>query len=143
MLELPTQIGFAYLSVPELQPAACVSDEQTACALGNREYGSKSLKAETCDMDSYVPVNNISPEAYALLAAKSVICCHVDTSNMRHNEITLNGSSSTSLASDEIYDPERTVQILEPPKRFYRTFWRSASHRLLRRWAYAARPSSK
>jgi hypothetical protein len=33
--------------------------------------------------------------------------------------------------AEDIYEPVRCMKVAAPPKRFYRTFWRSASRRIL------------
>ena len=32
---------------------------------------------------------------------------------------------------DDMFEPVRTLKVFAPPKRFHRTFWRSASRRML------------
>ncbi len=36
------------------------------------------------------------------------------------------------------YDPVRCSTMMDPPKKCFRTFWKSVSHRLLHRWAQTA-----
>jgi hypothetical protein len=61
-------------------------------------------------------------------------------------EICSNNDYSSLHAVDKfdgMFDPERLLPSTTPPKRFYRTFWKSLSQRLLHQWARSARPSSK
>ena len=44
-------------------------------------------------------------------------------------------SAGTITLSLEIYEPVRLCTLAAPPKRFYRTFWRSIARRLLERKA--------
>ncbi len=153
---LPSQIEFSFLSVPEWPPVACAQDDLDFDASSRTKPNSQ--KATMLGLDKYVPVNYICPEAYAFLAVADASAARradaIDTGatalDMRCNEPTLQS------ALDGMYDPERVSPSfhrneanqlvgspsMAPPKKFFRTFWRSISFRLLRRWAHAARPSS-
>ena len=93
--------------------------------------------------DAYAPVNYISPEAYALLAAAEALAARrADAEDAGIMDYAFNGPSSTEeSALDGMYDPGRLMPSMAPPKRFYRTFWQSASLRLLYRWTQTAKPS--
>ena len=56
----------------------------------------------------------------ALVTSKS-------TSSVDHMDIDENLVS----IMDDMFEPIRTIKELAPPKRFYRTFWRSLSRRIL------------
>ena len=47
------------------------------------------------------------------------------------------------IVPDGGYDPERVMTSIAPPKRYFRTFWRSVSFRLLKQWADTAKQSRK
>jgi hypothetical protein len=138
---LPSQIDFSFLSVPDFQPGACAQDAMDHDAF-SRSGSSISEIAAMMDQDAYVPVNYIGPEAYALLAAAEASAArHAAAAESGVMELDVNSQGSTlQSALDEMYDPERVLTIMAPPKRFYRTFWLSVSLRLLERWARTASP---
>ncbi len=89
------------------------------------------------DRDTYVPVNYISPEACALLAAAEAYADRrandFDTENME-GDSGYGFSTLMHNAIDGVNVPELTLPSMAPPKKFYRTFWQSISLRLLYRW---------
>ncbi len=89
------------------------------------------------DQDVYVPVNCISPEARAFLAAaEAVAVLRADAINSG-NVITLHSSSAG------LHDPERiSLSSMASPKKFHQIFWQSVSLRLLHRWTQTASPST-
>ena len=103
-------------------------------AVSNNELGgsNRSLKSEMvqCDDqdDSYVPVNDIKPEVYAMIAAwKS------HQLDRQHLEIDASMPDLPAESSVVNFEPDRNCALTGPPKRFYRTFWRSISLRSLQR----------
>ncbi len=66
--------------------------------------------------EDYVPTNDIDPEIFALLAAWEAYC-------LDHPQ---------SSASTPVYEPYRPLSSSDPPKRFYRTFWRGITKRLIK-----------
>jgi hypothetical protein len=90
--------------------------------------------AAILDDGEYVPVNYISSELLALLAAAEASAARradaMDLGTEEHddanNDLTMPGS-----VIDGKYDPVRILQCMAPPKRFYRTFWKLISRRLL------------
>ena len=101
------------------------SDLETTC----------STPAVKMHHNAYIPVNYISPEACAFLAAAEAAAALLADAMDAGNVTTV----QSSLA--ELHDPERILLSMAPPKKFYRTFWQSISLRLLHRWTQAARPS--
>jgi hypothetical protein len=80
----------------------------------------------------YVPENHISDQTYAFLAAydaKIALRTHIKDDG---DTMELVGSSTMNM-----YEPERISPSSAPPKRFFRTFWRSIALRMLDR-AYSA-----
>ena len=75
----------------------------------------------------YVPINQISKEAMAIIAAWEA-AWEADTSSTH-------GVQAVVEESDDMYEPIRTMGISydcsQPPKRFFRTFWRSLARRLV------------
>jgi hypothetical protein len=142
---LPFQLDFKFLSVPDLQPGLCAPDasDLDAVCRGGR---SSSRKAALQGRDSCVPFNNPSPKAYASPAATKALAarqsCALHTEGMEFEAKDCVSMLQPS-ALDGMYDPGRVLRGMAAPKRFYRTFWRSVSFRLLRRWALSARPSCK
>ncbi len=92
------------------------------------------------DRDAYVPVNYISPEACALLAAAEASAARrTEAFDADDTEHDMNGHGSTlQSASDGLLGPQCVSQSMPPPKRFYRLFWQSISVRLLDRSDNAA-----
>ncbi len=67
--------------------------------------------------DVYVPVNEIKEEVYAMLAAWES-----------------HALQSPDVAAREPYfEPFRCLSDAGPPKRFYRTFWRGVTRKLVRK----------
>ena len=90
---------------------------------------SSSSDRKTAD-DDYVPVNFIPEAVYAMIQAWEM---------KRHDLMEVSGSMSLSAAVSsstdtlrlEDYEPLRVCAQAAPPKRFYRTFWRSVARRVL------------
>ncbi len=99
--------------------------------------GSDLQKAPRLNQDAYEPVNYICPEAYALLAAAEASATHsADALDARVMDLGVNGSGLTLQGPlDGMYDPDRVLKTMAPPKKFYRTFWISVTLRLLDRWS--------
>ena len=137
MSSLASQDPFNFLSVPDLQPATSSQDAMELDAV-SRSASSDSQKAvnpnpvaNVLDCSAYVPVNYISPEVYALLAAaEASAALQADVLDYQAMEIDMNGLTLDSVR-DGVYDPERALPSMAPPKRFYKTFWQSVSLRLL------------
>ncbi len=144
MLHLPSQSRFASLSVPELQTVACAQDAMDHDAF-SRSGSANSAKSALQDRDAYVPVNYISPEACALLTAAEISAARkADELDAGFQKDAMDESSSSSVQSAlfGLYDPERYLLSMAPPKKFYRIFWQTISWRLLDQWAQAAYQSS-
>ena len=75
---------------------------------------------------SYVPVNFIPEEVCAFIAAWDASTLTFSSSS---SDTTL-GSASVPFSQHD-YEPARRQNDFAPPKRFYRTFWRSVSRRIL------------
>jgi hypothetical protein len=95
-------------------------------ALAQDDFDSLALGSDT-----YVPVNFIPETAHALLKAwelseltkrKDVTCFPVCTNRT---------TSSPDVSGSVDYEPMRCMAKVVPPKKFYRTFWRSIVRRLL------------
>ena len=117
------QMDFSSQSAPDLRPVACAQD-----AVGHDEFGrddsADSHKAAVLDREAYVPENYISPEVYALLAAAEASAAR-RTDDLEGAVLNMTENACALLC-------------VAPPKRFYRTFWRSISQRLLDRSAHMA-----
>ena len=137
---LRSQIDFGFLSVPDWQDGSIEPDSMDHNAF-SRSGSSSSQKEARPDQDAYVPINYISPEAYAyLVAAEAAAALRADTLEADGMDICAYGDAATPHCSqDGLHDPERILSSMAPPKKFYRTFWQSVSLRLLDRWASAAR----
>jgi hypothetical protein len=141
---LPSQIDFSFLSAPDLQSGACFEDAEMQLGESGHGGSSSSNKTVLHDHDVCVPFSSISPEAYALLAAAEAAAARRTVKReTRVMEIDASANvhgSTRQIVSDGGYDPERVLPSMAPPKRYFRTFWRSVSFRLLQRWAQTARP---
>ena len=77
-----------------------------------------------CGDEAYVQVNFISPEVYALIAAWEA--CQF---NPKESEEA--AESTLHAHSESLYEPSRCIPTSAPPKRFYLSFWRSVTRRML------------
>jgi hypothetical protein len=82
----------------------------------------------------YVPENYICPEACALLAAaEELAVCSAETSETSERVDASILMQTMRVGLDGKYAPWRISQSTAPPKKFFRTFWRSITWRLLQR----------
>ena len=101
-------------------------------AISNQEFGgsNRSLKSEMlqCDIqnDPYVPVNDIKPEVCAMIAAWQ-------SHQLERQRFETSLLDLPAESSPVNFEPYRYCALTGPPKRFYRTFWRSISLRSLQR----------
>jgi hypothetical protein len=124
--QLPSQVEFICLSVPNLLLPSGL--------LPHPVLHDAALKTDKVTaLTPYVPVNHISHEAYTWLAAAEARAAHRGvTENLGEPmELVLPSTPST-------YEPERILPNSAPPKRFFRTFWRSITLRMLDREFNAA-----
>ena len=70
--------------------------------------------------DNYVPVNLIPDEVRGMIKAWQL---------QRRERMEV---SSTDAPASEDHEPLRTCSQTAPPKRFFRTFWRSVTRRMLK-----------
>ena len=144
--ELASQIHFGYLSVPYMQS----DDARAQEAMNNNAFscsGSAKSPKSASIQGLYVPVNYISPEVYALLAAAEASATRrAESGNADADCMMPSGNrqgASPEITMESVYDPRSyAAQGVAPPKKYYRTFWKSISQRLLLRRAGSARPSS-
>ena len=150
--------NFRFLSVPDLQPVACMLDAMDHDAVSRsgsskqtkaaRPGSSDSAKAARLNKDAYVPFNYICPDAYDLLAAAEAAAARrADDMDAKGTAIAVidgaNGLGSTlQSALDGWHGPGSVLPQMAPPKRFYKVFWQSLSLQLLHRWANTASLSS-
>jgi hypothetical protein len=131
------QIAFGFLSVPDLQPVPCAQDAMDAMDIESMppmgSSSSNSDKAEKLTQDAYVPVNYISPEAYAfLIAAEASAARRSNEIATAHVGLDLNVIGLTSHAPSAAHGwYPHVLSSTAPPKRYYTTFWQSISLRLL------------
>ena len=76
-----------------------------------------------CDDETYVPVNFIAPEIYAMIAAWEA--CELE------GHETGDSSTFACARSEDVCDPTRCIANSAPPKRFYLSFWRRITLRML------------
>ena len=136
---LLTQGSFSFLSVPNFQPLSCNRDGTNQ---DEAFYSGSPCKERMPDLNKYVPLNYISPEAYAFLLS-------AEASAARRAE---ERDDVVAAMESDAHDPESNLQnalagwqspSLPPPKKFYRTFWHSISLRLLRQRARVLLLSSR
>ena len=121
-----TQADFTSLVVCDLQNSGFMQplvDHDSLCGTAASYPAGKR-----CVDDDYVPVNFIKAEVYAMIAAW-------EASSMKYSD-----ESASNVMPDVqsccqdfgIYEPIRCTPNFAPPKRFYRTFWRSITRKMLR-----------
>jgi hypothetical protein len=76
-----------------------------------------------CMSNVYVPVNFIPDEVFAFLAAWDAS----KTSSPDGMEL----DTASIPTSQSVFEPTRRLNDFAPPKRFYRTFWRSMARRVV------------
>ncbi len=158
MFNLPCQFGCGFLSVPDLQPVAC-AQHALAHDICSPNFNSEK-KVANFDRDTDLPSN------HALLTAAGALVLNLGANAMELDSNLLmsaaessesgnadvgameltkkrDGSTNQHGAWVEMYEPNRVMQTVVAPKRFYLTFWRSIAHRLLHRRTRAALPSLK
>jgi hypothetical protein len=119
--ELPSQISFRFLSVPESHSVPFISQndmDDDTCSTS----GISNIRKET----PYVPLNYIAPEAYTLLAAaeaRRAVELHAPSTAME-----LDASHGSMLQDGPALE---ALPCMAPPKRFYRTFWQSITLKLV------------
>jgi hypothetical protein len=131
---LPSQFTFNALSVRHLEPVTCPQHDMELDAIPP-SGSTNSQKVVISYQDAVLHLT----EAYALLAAaEASAALRADESDYQAMDIEMNGHSLTlESALDGVYDPDRVLPSMAPPKRFYRTFWHSISLRLLHRHSSA------
>jgi hypothetical protein len=119
-----------------LQVAACQdarSDDYDGLTSIESAGGGDSLKSvPSCEANQiYRPVNFIPDEVYELIRNWEVVYLKQQES-IQAIDLMDTETSSDSRSSESIFEPMRLVPLSEaPPKRFYRTFWRSVTRRII------------
>ena len=93
-----------------------------------------SLKSEpACEaIKMHRPVNIIPDEVYELIRNWERAYRNQQESAHAAGSMETESSSTGAQASESVYEPMRCVSVSEPPpKRFFRTFWRSVTRRIL------------
>ena len=100
-----------------------------------RAESGDSLKSESCcEADElYRPVNFIPDEVYELIRNWELAYQKQQESNQAIDSMDTDTAFSDSRSSESIVEPMRCMSVLQPPKRFYRTFWRSVTRRIVQR----------
>jgi hypothetical protein len=125
--DLPSQISFSFLSLPDLLHADCAQDAAMDHDAFSLSESTKTHEEAIADPDAYVPVNYICPAVYDLLAAEAGLGSEAEDMELDMNGNVLQG------ALDGRHELARSVPSMAPPKRYFRTFWRSITRRLLHR----------
>ncbi len=144
-MSLPCQTGFSFLSVPDIQPV---------CAQGvfNQAVDSRNLNCNVVIEENMNWSANdepfISPKSCGLVATADASAVHrADDLDADFMDLDVSDRPSTLEIVLEKYDPQRPLPRallkMAPPKRFYRTFWRSVARRLVRQYSNAARPAAQ
>ena len=104
-----------------------------------------SLKSEsTCKSDEvFRPVNFIPDEVYELI--RNWELAHRKRQELKQVVESMDMEASTdSQSSESVLEPMRCVSVVQPPpKRFFRTFWRSVTRRILQLEQRSAMASSE
>ena len=91
---------------------------------------SRSLKSSMmCDVHEDATVNEIKPEVLAMITSWKI--SNVQRQQVIESDTLMVDGSFDSGYSFELFEPHRRCTTMEPPRRFYRTFWRSISRRAL------------
>jgi hypothetical protein len=120
-------MDFSFLPAPESPDVPNVAGTHDAmdCDVLSRCESTSTGKSELLDLEAYVPVNYISPEVRALLAA-------AEASAARR-------ADAQECMGLVMGGPGCVVISLAPPRRFYKTLWRSLLVRLLDHFLHTAR----
>ncbi len=85
-----------------------------------------------CDEEIYRPVNFIPDEVYELIRNWERAYHTQQESAHAVDSMETESSLTGAQASESVYEPMRCVPVSEPPpKRFFRTFWRSVTRRIV------------
>ncbi len=104
-------------SLPKSEAGVLIFEGKQSALLAHVKSGAKTYGA---------PVNFIPDEADAFLAAlESAYLTETNSSDPMDLDTALVPVSCT------IFEPARCLKEFAPPKRFYRTFWRSIAKRIL------------
>jgi hypothetical protein len=138
---LAQQTGFGLLLLCNLQNDSLALDAIDSCC--HHRHGESAIFSHKSGTPDRVRVTNICPEVYALLAAaqesaaRRVDNRREDALDGRAMELDENGpGSKLQKAHGGWHDAVTIDHMLPTPKRFYRTFWKSVSRRLVYRWRH-------
>jgi hypothetical protein len=115
------QSDFGLLTLPD--DGLDTFDDHPALLRSNKSPRAEKLAdvASACH-EKYVPVNFIDDEIYALIERWESCAKEAPSDVTMPVDIKL---------QDPIYEPMRQLPTAAAPRRFYRTFWRSVSRRLV------------
>ena len=130
---------FRFLSVPDFQPISCNRDGTNHDEVF---YSGSPCKERMVlpDLNKYVPLNYINPEAYAFLVSAEASAARCAEERAAAMESDADGSG-TNLSQNALTGWQSPS--MPPPRKFYRTFWHSISLRLLRQRARVLLLSSR
>ncbi len=121
---LPSQVELFCLSIPYLQSVGSMNDDE------EHEVFSRSGSAHSSKGQATAEQMTFEYTA-AILAADADSYAH----HAEHPHSDEAADCPSQIAWTNHFEPERKMQkraAAQPPKRFFRTFWRSISWRLLR-----------
>ena len=99
---------------------------------GTAPQSTARKEQKVCCDDSYVPVNFIPESVYSMIKAWELSELGKQDVGEVSDVTVINRMAS---AGDELnsidYEPIRFLREVVPPKRFYRTFWRSITRKIL------------
>ena len=131
---LLSQDDFNCLGLAAGQDADCQPlDDYYGFTTVERPASVDSLKSEsTCKADKiYRPVDVLPDEVYELI--RNWELAHRKRQELKQVVESMDMEASTdSQSSESVLEPMRCVSVVQPPpKRFFRTFWRSVTRRIL------------
>ena len=88
------------------------------------------LESSAFNADSLPTSNGTSQRSKSVVNGKYM---DMET-NLGDGSILMEVEFSHSI---EIYEPQRISSVMPPPKKFYRTFWRSITRRILEKYSKA------
>ncbi len=102
-----------------------------ACSLCSSPTDRKACDFDANKEETYVPVNFIPESVHALLKAWELSELTKRKDVTYFSVCTSRTTSSPDVSGSVDYEPMRCMAKVVPPKKFYRTFWRSIVRRLL------------
>ena len=128
-----SQLDFAYLAIQNqlADEILCIDEaDEDDISVGKQDVAlTQAEYDDVASREEYIPVNFFPDDVYAFVEAW-------DSSNLTTTTsyYPMHMNVDSVPVSQDMFEPIRRLNlndVLSPPKPFYRTFWRSASRRIL------------